>query len=367
MFQEEYKKAYDHILPKDDSMERIRVRAKEKRRPEKTREPERIRRLGKNHAFRPAFAAVFILCALSVTSLPVLAAHVPAVYRILENCSTAIADFVVPEEAQSVSQGIIMQLEAVSVEDNHAEILVSFRDGVESRRINGKTDMFGSYGLYSYDAVSNIAGCSFLEYDETEGKAYFKVDITAENSFDRNKLSFYTHELLTGLGTEERDIDLSAVRKEAPLKSVTISGRSGDSDALAGFFVAGTAEDPRLGALVLDTMDAELCAEDDFTITGMAFMEGVLRVQICMGDNTHADRHVQLFLTDKEGNEKYEDCSVSWREEVGETKLTFYEFWFLEDLEETAGILESREMYGLFHDTGESIEGDWKVTFRLEE
>lgn len=355
MFQDEYRKAYDNILPDSDSIKKIMKKAGEKE--------SRPRR---RTVIRPILAAIGFLCVLSLAVVPVLAAHIPGVYRILERYSFAITDYIIPEENESVSQGIIMQLEAVNVEKNRANVIVSFRDETGENKIKGKVDMFDSYGIYSYDAVGNIGGCSFLEYDEAEGKAYFKVDMTAENDFDRNKLSFYTGELLTGLGSEERMVDLSGALTNAPLKTVTLSGSGGvmSSDDFKDFFVKGNEEDPRPGCLVLDAMDLAQCAKDDFTITGIAYMDDILRVQICMGDNTYADRHVQLFLTEGEGEKRHEDHSVSWQEMVEDAPLTFYEFWFVEASGEAG--MESKQMYGIFHDTGESIEGNWKVTFRLE-
>lgn len=113
---------------------------------------------------------------------------------------------------------------------------------------------------------------------------------------------------------------------------------------------------------MLTANGGELPATDDFTITGIAYQDDILRVQICMGDNSAADRHVQPFLVDSEGEERHEDCSVSWYEEIDGVRCQFYELWFFGPIEN----LEQYRMYGIFHNSGELIEGDWKVTFRLE-
>ncbi len=126
--------------------------------------------------------------------------------------------------------------------------------------------------------------------------------------------------------------------------------------------IPGTQEDPRSGANVLDLMSVSDCAADDFTVTGIAYMDGALRVQVCMGDNLESDRHVELFLRDRDGNERYEDRSVSWDEMVGDTRYQMYEYWFLEDITDIADY----SMYGIFHYSGDFVEGPWHVTFRVE-
>ena len=126
--------------------------------------------------------------------------------------------------------------------------------------------------------------------------------------------------------------------------------------------VPGTSEDPMPRTNVLDMMSIADCAADDFTLTGIAYVDGVLRVQMCMGDNRSSDRHVQLFLKDSDGNERYEDHSVSWDETVGDTSYQVYEFWYIEDIDDIADY----SMYGIFHSAGNLIKGDWNITFRLQ-
>ena len=112
-------------------------------------------------------------------------------------------------------------------------------------------------------------------------------------------------------------------------------------------------------------MAVEDCAAEDFTVTGAAYMDGVLRLQICMGDTHHADRHVEEVLVDAAGNEYCADFSVSWQEEIGETSYQFYEYWFINEIKNRED-LENYSLYGIFHNSGESVEGQWAVTFRVE-
>ncbi|MBD5449330.1 MAG: hypothetical protein HDR28_04080 [Lachnospiraceae bacterium] len=381
IFGEAYRNAYNSILPGEDSVEKILARVVEENRKQQwgVKRTDRKRKRGsvqeagwgqnqwRAGAIRHVIVTLLFVCILSAVSLPVLAAHVPAVYRMLERYVPDMADYIVPEEPECADQGIIMRVEGIQLEGNHAEIVVSFANQEGFHHIKGKVDMYDSYGLVSYKGVGTVGGCFFLTYDEAEEKAYFRIDMTADQDFDREKLSFHVGELLTTMGREEKDVDLSEILYDAPMKEVELrggsyifarEGQAREEEIQSAYAV----EDPRNHEWVLDGMPAAECAADDFTLTGIAYMNGVLRVQMCMGDNTHADRHVQLFLTDTEGNERHEDGNVSWFEDVEETHYTFYEYGFLIEEKE----LENVDMYGIFHNAEESVKGDWKVTFRLE-
>lgn len=310
-------------------------------------------------------AAAAVLC--FVMAVPVCAAYVPAFYKIVEYLSPALADRLVPIEESSTSRGITMQVEGIRLEGNEAEIIVSFRDAEGSTQdlVHGEMDLFDSYGLSDYTNDSWLGGCSFLTYDEADDKAYFQVYVQSEDAYRSGKLQFSVSSLLCDKYHDTREVDLSGIVYSAGTKQVILSGSGGpvEDEMLPDFLqnTPGTAEDPRHRAKVLDRMSAADCAADDFTLTGIAYMDGVLRVQMCMGDNWDTDRHVQLFLRDSEGNERYEDHSVSWNEKIGDTSFQFYEFWYLEDIDNIADY----SMYGIFHSAGELIEGDWNVTFRL--
>ena len=47
---------------------------------------------------------------------------------------------------------------------------------------------------------------------------------------------------------------------------------------------------------------------------------------------------------------------------VGDTRYQMYEYWFLEDITDIADY----SMYGIFHYSGDFVEGPWHVTFRVE-
>jgi len=357
MLEEKYRKAYDSVKPSQELLNRTiqeALYAAKQRRAVKVK----------------TAAAAAAVCLCFAVSLPVCARHIPAFYKVLESISPRLADRLVPIERSSISRGIVMEVEGIHLEGGKAEILVSFRDeeGSGQDLINGEADISRSFGLADYLGEGTIGGCSYLTYDDETGKAYFKADIQkagtqSVSEFQGDKLTFSVNGILCGIISEQRSIDLSGCADSAALKSVPVSGRSGSLDPLPEVLQGqrGNSEDPRPSHRVLDMTEISRCAGDDFTMTGIAYMDGVLRVQICMGDNMHANRHVQPFLTDGEGNERHEDYSVSWSEDVGDTRYQFYEYWFVEEI----GDLGEYSMYGIFHDSGEYVQGDWSVTFRV--
>lgn len=353
-FKKAYKEAYDRMASDAGCVRRL---------------TEEMRRQERHTVFKavikPAAAAFTVVCLLTAMTLPVMAEKVPAIYEVVAKYAPALEDYVLPVRMSSTSQGITMQVEAVNVEDKTAEILVSFSDADEGAdRIKGKVDLYDSYSLQSYDAVSNVGGCSFLEYDEAEGKAYFRIDAVTFDEFDRTKVSFSVHQLLTNCIKEERRIPLDGVVEDPAMKNVMLSGGGGkmDSELYQKYF--GTAEDDsgRKTVQVLDLQKADASMAEALTVTGIGYADGILRVQACRGNFTDADRHVRFFLKDRSGEELSPDIGVSWHEEVEGKTLMFDEGWFCM---EKSG-LEELELYGEFYVTDGSVKGDWKVILRIE-
>lgn len=365
MFQENYKKAYDSIIPDNVLVEKMLEMAEEATAEEKNR------REGLFRVIKPMLTAVAAVAAfvtiMSLTVMPVLAANVPAVYRFLNGISPALADFFVPIEKSCIKKGITMQVEAVYMEGNQAEVYISFQDAEGAGNIiSGEIDLWTGYGLESRTGCSSIGGHSFAGYDAETGKAYWKVSLQGWDEFETDKLTFYVRSILSSISEEKRELDLKEALREVELKNVALSGGSHTGWAeLTNHAVQRTdeerREDPRPVSAVMKVKPASECIADGFTVTGIAFLDGNLRVQICMGDQSRAVRHVRLFLTDKDGEERIYDSSVMWKESWGGVDYTFYEYVFADVDADT----DAYALYGLFNEESGYVEGDWSVTFTL--
>ena len=116
MFQEQYQKAYDKIAPAPELTASLLERAAF------SQKQHRMCVLQRSFAAALAFA----LCMVVV--IPVCAAEVPAFYRVLDFISPEMADYFVPVEKKSTSSGITMEVEAMYLEENRAQVVVSFYD-----------------------------------------------------------------------------------------------------------------------------------------------------------------------------------------------------------------------------------------------
>ena len=112
IFREKYRSAYDHVLPDEDSIEKIMARA--------TEENQRQQRWGRK-VLRPVLTTFLFMCILSAVSLPVLAVYVPAVYHILEKYVPDMADYLVRREQHGADKGVSLGVEGREVEGEGAE------------------------------------------------------------------------------------------------------------------------------------------------------------------------------------------------------------------------------------------------------
>lgn len=355
-WKDRYKRAYEYIKPDEDSIDRIFEAEKGK-----TKKKKRL------FVFRPVFITIFALCLTMCFAVPGMAKNIPAVYEVIDEYVPSLADYILPNVESCTRNGIIMQVEAVKVAEDTASVIVSFQDAEGSQKINGKVDMYDSVRLCSYDtkAESVIAGCSFLKYDTIEDKAYFKVDITCSQKIQGEKLTFTVRQLLTRFVNETKKIELDEMVKNPDLKSVVPNLTAGilDRSAFPGCFGEKDERYGRQKCNVLNLTETSEALADDLTIIGVAYLDGILRIQVCEGDCTMADRHLNVYLLDEDGNKKLEDYAVGWKEEVNGVELKFTEVWFLVEEEE----LEHYQMYGTSNISDGLVEGDWAVTFRLEE
>ena len=352
MFQEEYKKAYDSVKPKKISAEELYEKIELKR-------DWKIR-----HLVKPIAVPVLSLCLFCMLAMPVLAEKIPAVYRVIQKFAPALAEYVLPEETSCTSKDITLQVEAVDIDGNTGEIILSFSDADESGKdqIKGRVDLYDSYRIVNYGEAWQSGGCSFLEYDPAEDKAFFKVDITSDREFEKDKVRFAVTQLLTQYEREEKEIGLEQMI-EAPKEKVlerTGGGGVQEERSKIPFYVMDSDSTSRT-VRVMDVVELNEAMVDELRVTGVAYDEGVLRVQQCRGNFRDADRHIRLYLKDSEGNERIPDASVTWQEEIDEERVGFDETWFLITEEE----LSQYDLYGMFYVTDGSVKGDWEVTFSI--
>lgn len=357
-----YKRAYDGIVPGKECMDRLFREIEENG--EKRSRHRIFTAVGTAAA---CFAALYLAVMLT---LPAVVRAAPGFYELVARYAPFLADYCLPLEYSCTRQGITMQVEAVEVEENRAQIVLSFSDAEEGGDlIHGTVEMGHSYGMRGFGWESSIGGASFLGYDEAADKAYFKMDLTSFQRMGKAKMVLTVKQLMTNVTEEEQWVPMDDMVKEPAIREVIMSGRSGTNvDYFREKGVFGRVDDsprpddPRLTSQVMDLGKADAGLADELTVMGIGYLDGVLRVQVCGGTYEDAERHAQLFLVDSQGQERINDLSVGWNEEIEGERLSFDEYWFIVDEAE----LENLRMYGIFYRNEGCVNGDWEVTLELE-
>lgn len=360
MFQDIYKSAYDKIAPRGGiGVQEAQIAEwikKEKNKGKKSN-------FGK--VLRPVAAVVLTVCLAAILGVPAAAQNIPEFYEVLQRRAPGLAEYLIPIQKSHSSEGIVMNLEAVHIEDNRAEVLVSFTDEGEGDYIHGMADMYDSYHLYSYAGESNIGGCSFVEYNEEQDKAYFQIDLTSsDGTFDKSRMEFQVYKLLTDCQSYTEEISLENILRDCELKTVRINGRSGvgaEHSALENLKMPGDTDDPRPGNQVLDISLADI-SPDTMEVIGIAYMDGILRVQICRGNYEDADRHMNVYMLDGEGREVYPNMSVMWHDETAGEEVLLEEFYFVITEEQ----VEEYTLFGEGEIRDGCVKGDWSITFEVK-
>ena len=354
MFQEKYIKAYNNVEISELNIDELLLQVEDQK------------SIGKLifQFIRPIAVPVLSLCLVFLLIMPVLAEEIPAVYRLIQKYAPALTEYILSEEACSTSKNITLQLEAVNIQENDAEIILSFRDaeGSPLDQIKGKVDLYDSYRIQNYGETSVIGGCSFLEYDPETDKAYFKIDITSDKTFERNRIKFTVRQLLTNYIKEERRVDLTNMIEDPKEKIPEYDCGGGGIENWSKIpFLTKDGSNSDWNIRVMDVVELEETLLEDLRITGVAYDEGVLRVQQCRGNFQEADRHIMLYLKDENGNEKLPDSGANWQEEIQGERVLFEEDWFLITEEE----LKEYELYGMFYIKDGSVKGNWEVVVDL--
>ena len=104
--------------------------------------------------------------------------------------------------------------------------------------------------------------------------------------------------------------------------------------------------------------------EEDAELTGLAFVDGLLHIQTAIPDRRTRDDHGYFYLVDEAGRERLCDGTIYFStEEKGGERIEYMETVFDVTPEELAGC----RLYTRFWTGALLTEGDWKVTFPLEQ
>lgn len=301
-----------------------------------------------------AMACVLIL---SVTT-SAMAASSPDFNKWLYRFLPDIAMYLRPVNMSCEDQGIRMEVQAIYVEGDSADILVSVQD-LTGNRLDGTTDLFDSYFLDTPGDAS--AGCHRIEYDEETRTNTFYIHYRSERPITQDKITFSFSQLLTGKkqGTIElTDVEWPDPQTEAETMSMGKGYRGAGMNSWNSEDNVQEAID-RLEAMPILVPQTSRELTPGVDLTGIGYVDGQLHIQFYCHDIFHTDNHAFLCLKDADGREISSIISLSCFDEAREG--SYAEEIYDVDPETLAGC--TLQIDYVTCDT--LIKGDWSITFPI--
>lgn len=302
-------------------------------------------------------AAVFAVC--FIVSVPALSvAGVQPACDVLYSVFPEVAQKLKPVNLSCEDNGIKMEVVSANVHDNVADIYISLQD-ITSDRIDENIDLFDSYYI---KPAFDVGRCELVDYNPTTKMATFLTQLSQFNNqkISGEKITFGLSKFLSGKQEYNEalsDIILKNVKKNPVTQSdVNIRGCSG------GVGVDSNAElIEGIKKYLKEDEKNNYSPIEGVRITAAGFIDEKLHIQVYYEDILKTDNHGELYLTDSKNNIiNYKYSEAFW----DETESGSYEEYVFDILPETN--LDNYVLYGNFVVSSSLTEGDWQVTFPLE-
>lgn len=300
-------------------------------------------------------AACFI--AAIILSMPTLAiataaGNMPA-YDILYSLHPEIAKKLTPVNLSCVDNGIKMEVEAVDIENDTANIYISMKD-LEGNRIDETIDLFDSY--YILSSSDSIATCSRIDYNANEKKATFLIQQQQMygKKITGKKLTFGVTEFLSGKHKMDEELP------EIKLENIEIISDTQQDIEERG--ASGMGDWETVTRFLKANEDIIFSPIDGVTVTAYGFVDGKLHFQTYYENIHETDNHGYIYFKDKEGNIIHSDVSIAFWDE--EHRGSYQEEVFDISSEDE---LADYTVWGYFRTCQNLTKGNWEVTFPVEE
>lgn len=304
-------------------------------------------------------AAACILCVILVAGTGVTVVIATGGITALETLYSLypnVAEKLEPVHESCEKNGIRMDVEAIYVHDDMAQIYISMED-LTGDRIDETIDLFDSYSMYS--KADQIGSCSFVNFDKETKKATFLITLQYmdRKKIEGKKMTFGVGEFLSGkhhLDESLDRIDLSKVSEVSMVQS-DVQVRGGSLKELAALSETG-----KVKLLIPDEAKVFVPVEG-VQVTAYGLVEGKLHVQVHYDDILVYDNHGYISLRNQNGEFIHPVANVAFWDEEG--KGSFEEYVFDVELDHPG---EAFTVWGEFWTCETKVEGPWKVAFPIE-
>ena len=308
--------------------------------------------------FPMPITAIIAICICTFLTIPVLAATVEPIYQLMYMVSPSIAQFFIPVQESTEDNGIKMEVVSANIHDNVAEIYITMQD-LTGDRIDGTTDLYDSYSINR--PFDSSASCQRVGYDEKSKTATFLISITewGKQKIAGDKITFSVKKFLShkkNYSDVKIPVDLSLVTATKATEKVDTTGGGGKDYEK---YMNGNEATVLTPSKVIDVFPA-----DGINLTAIGYIDDMLHIQMAFTDSLKNDNHGSLYLKDINGNAIGGNCNIYFANQDDQPdRINYCEYVFDIPQEEVGNY----SLYGDFVISGIITEGNWKVTFPLEQ
>lgn len=306
-------------------------------------------------ARRPSFPLrrlIGIAAAAAVLlATPALAAQTEAGYHLLYALSPAAAQFFQPVQRSCTDNGVTVEVVSVRVEGDTAQAYIALRGDT----VDVNCDLFDSASFhFPFDQTGH---CERAGFDPETNTALFLVTTqTMDGSAipQGRKMTFALDCFLSG----KQALEGAAV----PL---ALADHAVEAETVEGFFRTGGGGNLELADSVPMLRPGEALAEPapGLPVTAAGYADGLFHVQLCQGNAVELDNHGRLWLESERGQRMDSLASASFTDLTEEgARLDYQEFVFDVEPEDLANYT----LHGDFYTASARIDGNWRITFPLE-
>lgn len=310
-------------------------------------------------------AVLTLTCALVITASASASANANVIGTVFHSIAPSIAQLLRQVQLSDTSQGITMEVQSAFVKDGVLTAYILMLDDDDGNQLSQGVDFYGSYRIYTPYRTSEASySYQSLGYDE-ESKTYgFLITIQAKDdngkklSFEQKKITLSVNQLMLGQNRITPIItpDWSILSDRPAVVKSSIYGWS---------YVDNYCREVRLSdntAIVLQPGNCDLPAAKGYTVTALGFLDDGLHIQMRC-DELGADDYGSLFLVKPDGKKfSYGNdmCSLTYWNDDGAKYEEFIYNVAPDDL-------DGCTLEGEFAIGGWLLNGDWEVTFTLDE
>lgn len=364
MFKDKYKEIMDFYKPSEELLYKTMKLAEETNQaiPKKTK-------------YKPLRPILIGLCLILCTTVayPALASTIKRIYELMYLAPPSVAQTFTPVEISDESNGIKLEVVAIDISGNTAKVYFTLQDLI-GNRIDKTIDLKDSYNIEGVGSA--VCGCEFYGYEEDLKKATFMITIEDSDNDDITKsitdnLTFTLKQVSFGnqkYGFEESykvPVNLEDVISDLKgTQKVRANGAGGDYEKYTGHKIY----EEKVEVIVQNIAPVNVGIEG-FNIIGAGYKDDKLHLQVEVSTGNIFDDYAYLYLR-KKGDTKDIIClyniGFSNYEYMPKEDDELFPLRFEEDIFDIPEAeLSNYELYGYFNKEGKVIQGDWKVSFPL--